>query len=71
MGIELDVKSTVYLDSETIKSIIRDYLVEQGYQVKGDVIFNVESRLEGWPLYEHEVHYLHSAAVKVSNYTKE
>lgn len=63
----MDIKKniTITLSEEDVKEVISDYLNRNGYEVKKDnVTLNVGSRLEGYGMGEHQVHYFQCASVK-------
>lgn len=55
---------TINLSEEEVKQIIAEYLYNEGYKVRADdVTLSVGSRLEGYGMAEHEVHYFKGAYI--------
>jgi hypothetical protein len=62
----LNVSTIVNLSEKDVKSIIKEYLENQGYKVCGDVKINISSRIEGYGMNEHNVTSFTGATVNVT-----
>ena len=60
-----EIRMTLRLGEDDLKAIVADYIEKEGYEIDGEVSFDIKTRCVGYGPGEHEEKYLEGAHANV------